>query len=330
MTLTIITEDRTSPSVRPGAVPPLRIALAGYGVVGQALRRRLAARPEFEIAAILVRDPARERAVPPPVTPTRDADALLSVRADLLIDVLSCARTGAALSEAALGAGLDVVSASKRVIAANHRRLSSAARARGGRLLYSAAVGGGAPVLETVAAARRQGPVREVRGILNGTVNFILDLLSAGRSFDAALAEAQAAGFAEEDPHEDLSGADAAAKLRLIAVEAFGVDPDEAEIAVEPLDPERVARIASDERRWVQLARIGREGGRISGSVRLVPAGPEAPALPGEFNWARAELADGAALSCEGRGAGGDPTACAILADLQLLCASATPVARAA
>lgn len=290
---------------------PLRIALAGYGVVGQALTRRLAREPGFEIVAILVRDIGRTRTVKPPCPLTDQPDIFARVPADILVDALSCDATGEELSRWLLAAGAHVVSASKRVVARSRDILAALAEANGGSLRYSAAVGGAAPVLETVAEARGAGAIEEVSAILNGTVNFILDRLAAGVAFEDALGEARAAGFAEEDSSCDLEGTDAAAKLQLIAAEAFGADPAAVPVRTQALDAELAARIRGE--RWIQVSRLTRDGGEVA----LLPAGETAlPALPGEWNAARITIAEGGVFACTGRGAGGAATAEAIVADL--------------
>ena len=303
---------------RQAAPSPLRISLAGFGTVGQALAERLGAEPRFEIVSVLVRDPGKHRRVHPPCPITADRARFAAVGADILVDALSCDDTGTFLSRQALGHGLHVVSASKRVISRHHDELHSRARAAGLRLGFSAAVGGATPVLEAIAAVRPGSGVREVAAILNGTVNLILDRMSEGASFDAALAEAKAGGFAEEDCSCDLSGADAAAKLRLIAGEAFGVDPASLAVATEPLDEPVIARIQADGRRWVQLATIRRSAGRVEAEVALRPLAdlPGFPNPRGEWNCARISLESGAELLCSGPGAGGAATAEAILSDL--------------
>ena len=290
---------------------PLRIALAGYGVVGQALAARLASEPGFEIVAILVRDLGRTRAVQPPAPLTDQPDAFARVEADILVDALSCDATGEQLSHALLAAGAHVVSASKRVIARAGAPLAALAEAHGGSLRHSAAVGGAAPVLETIAAARGTGEIAEVSATLNGTVNFILDRLAAGTDFEAALDEARAAGFAEEDSSSDLEGADAAAKLRLIAAAAFGLDPASVDVATEALDADTAAHIQGS--RWIQVARLTRDGAEVA--LRPAAEFPDL-VLPGEWNGAQVTLESGALFTCVGRGAGGAATAEAIVADL--------------
>lgn len=315
MSLSTLPKQDFSPVATPSRDPrPLRIALAGYGVVGQALAARLAGEGGFEIASILVRDVTRTRAVPPPCPLTDDRQAFLASRFDVLVDVLSCERTGTALCAHALPRGIDAVSASKRVIAQGYRSLADAAAAGKSALLYSAAVGGGAPVLETVEEARGQGTVQRVEAVLNGTVNFILDRLHRGVSFDAALAEARARGFAEEDCSNDLSGADAAAKLRLIAAAAFDVDPGAVEVEAEALDPKRIALIRASGRRWIQHSQIDGKSARVC--LRAVEEVDPFLLLPEEWNGAIVVNADGAIFQCTGRGAGGAPTSEAILSDL--------------
>lgn len=298
---------------------PLRIALAGYGVVGQALAERLRDEPAFEVASILVRQPERRRSVPAPAPLTTDPDTFLATPADILVDVLSCAETGSRLCAEALSRGVHVASASKRVVSAHHAQLHAAARHSGVELLNAAAVGGGAPVLETVAAAAGRGPIARVSGILNGTVNFILTRLAEGQAFDRALADARRAGFAEEDSSEDLSGADAAAKLRLIAAEAFRFNPALLSVDVEPLDAAAAARIAASQERWVQLSTVARDGDWLRASVRLRRRRdvPQLPAVDDEWNCALVELASGETAQCSGPGAGGAPTAGAIIGDLR-------------
>lgn len=295
----------------------VRVALAGYGVVGQALAERIALAKGFALAPILVRDTNKVRAVMPPGELVSDRRALLADKPDILVDALSCAETGALLCEWALAQGIHVVSASKRVIAGAYPALDRCAKASGARFLYSAAVGGEAPVLEAIAAANDEQEIVSVTGVLNGTVNFILDRLSRGLSFSAALRQAQQAGFAEEDPSEDVSGADAAAKLRIVAAAAFGGSPTDYAFEFEALDSAALARIEG-QGRFVQLATVERREGIVTGSVRLAPR-EEAGALPigdGEWNCARIETADGFSRVVTGRGAGGAPTAGALLSDL--------------
>lgn len=302
---------------------PLRVSIAGYGVVGQALAERLRSEAAFEAVAILVRDTERPRLVAPPVPLTCNSSEFLARETDIIVDALSCEATGSLLCNAVLHTGIDVVSASKRVISADHAQLTNSARQGGSQLLYSAAVGGSAAVLETIDRARADGPIAEVVGILNGTVNFVLQLLSQGFTFENAVREAQTQGFAEENPDADLSGADAAAKLRLIAHRALDIDPQALNIKSKGLDELTAMTIRATNERWVQVARVTSGDGGIRANVTLQPL-REVDAIPAvfdEWNCAAVKLETGRIYRCLGRGAGGAATAEAIMADLYELLA---------
>jgi homoserine dehydrogenase len=307
--------------------PRLRIALAGYGVVGQALAARLHGDPHFEIASILVRDVGRPRAVPPPAQLTASIGDFLQSDADVVVELLSCERTAAHICHEKLRRGVDIVTASKRLISGHHDQLGSDIEAGGARLSFSASVGGSMPLLETIARVGRQKPIGQVSGVLNGTVNFILQRLHAGISFDVATREARERGFAEADCEADLSGADAAAKLQIIAAAAFGVAPGKVDISTERLghDVERLVHQSGE--RWIQLATVRRSRDGAEGSVLLCPlAGAGLPDVQDEWNIGLIQFADGGEITVRGRGAGGPATAEAVLADLyELLHGKAGP-----
>jgi homoserine dehydrogenase len=310
---------RTSAPAYHEQAPPLRIALAGYGIVGQALAERLLAEDHLRIEVILVRETARPRQYPAPAPLTTSLDGFLAVEADVVIDALSCDLTGSLLCRRALKRGLDVVSASKRTVSRDHARLREAASGSRRQILYSAAVGGSTAILETIDLATRAGKIVEVTGVLNGTVNFILQRLSQGCDFSEALSEAKTRGFAEEDSYADLSGEDAAAKLRLIAHRASGVEPCSLSVPCEHLDEDRAETIRRSGERWVQVGQVRwLADGSIISDVTLKPARfvTSLTALDNEWNSAEVKLADGRTFQCIGRGAGGAPTSEAIVADL--------------
>lgn len=303
---------------------PLRVAVAGCGVVGGGVLARLMGDRRFEIVGVLVRDPAKPRDVPgvsaAVLEPLLVADplVLLDRKPDILLEALSEAEAGHALIHAALQRGVDVASANKQAVSRDPAGLLALAAENQTKLLWSAAVGGGVPMIETLRAARSKSPVLAFEAVLNGTVNFMLERLGAGAPFDAALAEARAAGFAEEDPTSDLEGFDAAAKVRLLAFEAFGVMPDEADI---PRDVLSAASPPSAGMR--QLCRCRMDNGRLVAEVRLVAGSmdPVFAALKGEGNALKVTDADGSVIRCRGRGAGRWATAESLLADLADLAA---------
>jgi homoserine dehydrogenase len=298
---------------------PLRVAIAGCGVVGGGALARLKNDRRFEIVGVLVRDPAKARDVPgvsaAALAPLLVADpaALLEREPDILLEALSEAEAGYDLICAALLRGIDVASANKQAVSRDPAGLLALAGTHRARLLWSASVGGGVPMIETLRAARSEGPVLAFEAVLNGTVNFMLERLGAGTPFDAALAEARSAGFAEEDPSSDLEGLDAAAKVRLLAFEAFGLMPDEADIPRDSLSSTSLPVAGMR-----QLCSCRMDNGRPVAEVRLVagPLDPVFASLKGEGNALKVTATDGSVARCRGRGAGRWATSESLLADL--------------
>jgi homoserine dehydrogenase len=311
----------------PRRVPPrrrLKVAVAGCGVVGGGALSRLLGDARVEVVGVLVRDPAKPRDIPgfpaEALAPllVDDADALLDRGPDILLEALSEADAGHAVIRAALQRGVDVASANKQAVSRDPAGLLTLAEAHEAKLLWSASIGGGAPMVETLRAARAGGPVAAFEAVLNGTVNFMLERLGDGASFDQALAEARAVGFAEEDPSSDLEGLDAAAKVRLLAFEAFGQMPDEVDIPRDVLSADAPPPPGAR-----QLCRCRLDNGRVVAEVRLVAGAldPLFAALNGERNALKVIGADGSEGRCRGRGAGRWATAESLLADLGELAA---------
>lgn len=311
-----------APPHPPAVRRKLNVALAGCGVVGVGVAQRLLRHSDaFKVVKVLVRDAARTRAVTlERGIFTEDADAFAATDYDVLVDVLSCGILGGRLSEAALKRGAHVVSANKQAIVQSFDRLERARNAS--RLLYSAAVGGGAPLLEAVYSASRAGPVATIEGVLNGTVNYVLELLALGVSFDAALARARAAGLAEEDPSADLDGRDAAAKLELLSRAAFGRAPDELIIA--PLEADVVRQAAAS--RLKQVSRVARCGERLVAGIEFErAAGGLFDEVRADRNAIRVTTVDGRRWRAGGRGAGRLPTTESVFADLVDLSSMVSP-----
>lgn len=307
-----------APAGKAAAPARRKVAVAGCGVVGAGVLKRLLDEPDrWEVVGVLVRDPTKRRDIElPEGLLTADPQALLAA-ADLVVDALSSGEAGHDLTRAALGRGLDVVSANKQALARDLEGLQVLADARGATLAYSAAVGGGCPMVETVRKAVAEGEVVAVEGVLNGTVNFLIDRLGRGVAFDAALEEARQAGFAEEDPSSDLDGRDAVAKLRILATEAFGETPKEIDVVRQSFH----LGLASTPHGWRalrQVSRCRRVGGRLGAEVVFEPVAQISVfnGLRGERNALSVRLADGTTRTCQGRGAGRWPTAESVLADM--------------
>ncbi len=315
---TIIGEVSRAPE--PWVAPRrLKVALAGCGVVGGGTLSRLWADPRYEIVGVLVRDPSRSRDAPgvdaAALAPllTADPAELLARKPDILLESLSEAQAGYELTRLALAQCIDVASANKQAISLDPAGLNALAAKHGARLSWSAAVGGGAPMIETMRAARAAGPIAAFEAVLNGTVNFMLERLGKGAAFDVALAEARAAGFAEEDPSSDLEGLDSAAKVRLLAFEAFDQMPELDAIGCDVLSDEHAAGPGMR-----QISRCRPTGDGLAAQVRLETSGadPLFRDLEGERNALRIIGEDGSVWTCLGRGAGRWPTSESLLCDL--------------
>jgi len=300
---------------RPPSAPArtVRVALAGCGVVGGGVLPRLVADARFDVVGVLVRDPARRRdtAIPAGLA-VSDPAALLAREPDILVEAISDASTGLALIRAALSRGVDVVSANKQAVGADLPALAALAAAGDARLLYSASVGGGAPLIETVRRARAHGAVVRIEAVLNGTCNFILNRLAEGQPFETALAAARDAGFAEADPSADLTGLDAAAKLAILGHEALRGRLAVGGVSREALSREGVLPTG----RVRQVARLDVRTGEVGVALRAVDGDPLFADLDDEWNALRVTTGDGRVFTARGRGAGRTPTAESVWADL--------------
>jgi homoserine dehydrogenase len=292
-----------TPVPRPGR--PLRVGLIGCGTVGLGVFRLLEGRPDrFVCSGIAVRDPSRPRDVPRWLL-TGDVAEVIA-RSDVVVELAGGVDPARTWLAAALGAGKHVVTANKAVLAAEGPRLERIAAGRGVRLLGSAAVGGAVPVLETIDRLRGEG-ILAFEGVLNGTSGYVLDRLAAGLPFDAAVAEAQAKGFAEADPTEDLDGTDAARKLTLVVRAAWGVTVDPPRLPVGPGVPPGSKLVAS--------ARLTSTGVEASVEPRLLRPDHPLAGLRGEENGIVVTTRRGVEV-LRGKGAGRWPTAIAVLSDL--------------
>jgi homoserine dehydrogenase len=307
------------------------VALAGCGAVGSALLRELVARRitladrhgvDVQVTRVLVRDVARERCAPfDRSLLTADVSEFLDTEADVVIEAIGGVDPARRIAVHTLSRGRELVTANKELLARYGTELSALARERRASLRYDAAVGGGVPVLRLLDDALGAGIPTAVRGILNGTSNYVLTRLEEGATIEAALSAARAAGFAEADATRDLDGRDAAAKLTLVAWAAFGIAP-------ESLQPRR-GSLLPNPARYVDLARrfgfvvrhlaeCRREGEAVVASVEpvLFDAHSAFARTCDEENRVEVHTGWSAPLCASGPGAGGVPTATALLSDL--------------
>ncbi len=305
--------------------PPLRVALAGFGTVGQGVASRLLADPRsFELVGVLLRNRELPRGVSlRPALVITDSRALLARPWDVLIEVLGGTDPALGLVANALRRGKSVVTANKSWVAEAGPALTEISRSRAVPFLYSAAVGGGVPVLEVGARWARRRANYSVTAVLNGTSNFVLDRLARGTSLEAAIQEAQRRGFAELDPSRDLSGRDAADKLVLLTHAMTGqwVDPASVEIAGGDV---RSALARAEPPCGVALRQVARLevcSTIIRTSVRLETVSSDSPLaeVAGADNVVVFAAEGHSALVLRGRGAGRWPTTESIMGDLYAL-----------
>ncbi len=320
------------------------VAVLGCGNVGGALVSLLLADADaiaarsgvrLEVVGVAVGDPSRHRSGVPPELITGDAKGLVNdPRVDVVVELIGGVEPARGLVEAALAAGKSVVTANKELLAAHGTALAETAAAAGVDLLYEAAVAGAIPLIRPLRESLAGERIRRVMGIVNGTTNYILTMMSeAGVSYAEALAEAQRLGFAERDPSADVDGHDAASKAAILAALAFRCDvvaddvPREGIAAVDPVDIAFADRLGFVVKLLAVIERTGGAEGFGDGddgvpeiSVRVHPAmlprtHPLA-AVRGAFNAVFIDGDNAGELMLYGQGAGGRPTASAVLGDV--------------
>ncbi|MEO3871818.1 homoserine dehydrogenase [Nonomuraea sp. B12E4] len=314
---------------------PLKVALLGCGVVGSQVIRLmqeqaadLAARvgAPLELAGVAVRRLGRKREVEvDPALLTTDAEALVARDdVDIVIEVIGGIEPARSLIVSALSGGKSVVTANKALLAEDGATLHEAARAGSGDLYFEASVAGAIPLLRPLRESLAGDHVTRVLGIVNGTTNYILDKMdSTGASFTDALEEAQTLGYAEADPTADVEGFDAAAKAAILAGLAFHSRVTAAEVHREGITDITATDVASAKAMGYViklLAICARSDDGRSIGVRVHPAMiPRSHPLAGvreAYNAVFVEAESAGQLMFYGKGAGGAPTASAVLGDL--------------
>ncbi len=316
---------------------PLRVALLGCGTVGSAVLRLLTdqasditarvGRP-VEVAGVAVRRPDRHPEVPAELL-TTDAHALVTRSdVDLVVEVVGGIEPARSLMLAAFAAGKSVVSANKALLADDGVALHAAAAAAGVDLYYEAAVAGAIPLLRPLRESLAGDQLTRVVGIVNGTTNYILSRMAeTGAGFAEALAEATDLGYAEADPTADVDGFDAAAKAAILASLAFHSPVTAADVyregisAVSATDVARAAEIGCTVKLLAICEKVGGADGRGDAiAVRvhpaMIPTTHPLAAVGGAFNAVFVEAEAAGQLMFYGQGAGGEPTASAVLGDL--------------
>ena len=312
---------------------PLRVAIAGLGTVGggvlkvlTARRAEIAARAGREIECVLVsaRDRKKKRAAEiGSIAWTDDSASLAESDVDVVVELIGGEGGVAyALVERALQAGKHVVTANKALLAYYGAELAVLAEEKGVVLRFEGAAAGGIPIVKALRESLIAYDVVAVKGILNGTCNYILTQMEAtGRAFADILADAQRLGFAEADPTLDVGGGDTAHKLALLASLAFGIKPDLANIPIQGIShiaPQDIAFAREFGCRIKLLGIARRVGDRFDQRVQpaMVRLGTPLADVDGAFNAVVANAGEAGPFFFEGRGAGEAPTASAVVADI--------------
>ena len=305
----------------------LRIALLGCGTVGAGVMTYVLKRPDlFVLNKVFVRSP--DKRDNPSLYTDQLAEAMTG-EVDIVVETMGGAHEFADALCDALRSGIHVVTANKAVVAAHYDALHACAAAGNARLLYSGAVGGGAPVLEAVGRLAQEPGIVALEGVVNGTVNFLLARLANGWSFDKAIAKAQELGFAEADPSSDVEGHDAAYKLSLLVRDAMGVAVSADRIEKQSLDTVSAESILAALARGEVLKQVSRArllpDGKVETSVRIesLPASHPLAKVTNTENSVLITAADGSVHEVHGHGAGRWPTAASVMADVMDLQRSA-------
>lgn len=314
---------------------PIKVALLGCGTVGTEVVRLLTDQAAdltarvgapVELAGIAVRKPNKHRDVPAELL-TTDAEALIASDVDVVVEVIGGIEPARSLLLAALRSGKSVVTANKALLAEHSADLFEASDASGADLYFEAAVAGAIPLLRPLRESLAGDRITRVMGIVNGTTNFILSGMdSTGASYGETLEEATRLGYAEADPTADVDGFDAASKAAILASLAFHSRVTAADVHREGIASVSAADIAAAKAlgRTVKLLaiceRVVTEDGGESISVRvhpaMIPKSHPLAGVNGAFNAVFVEADAAGEMMFYGQGAGGAPTASAVLGDL--------------
>ncbi|MDA5144308.1 homoserine dehydrogenase [Streptomyces sp. AD681] len=317
---------------------PLKVALLGCGVVGSEVARimtthaaDLAARigAPLELAGVAVRRPDKVREGIDPALVTTDATALVKRGdIDVVVEVIGGIEPARTLITTAFAHGASVVSANKALIAQDGAALHAAADEHGKDLYYEAAVAGAIPLIRPLRESLAGDKVNRVLGIVNGTTNFILDAMdSTGAGYQEALDEATALGYAEADPTADVEGFDAAAKAAILAGIAFHTRVRLDDVYREGMTEVTAADFASAKEmgctiKLLAICERAADGGSVTARVHpaMIPLSHPLANVREAYNAVFVESEAAGQLMFYGPGAGGSPTASAVLGDLVAVC----------
>nr|WP_216844042.1 homoserine dehydrogenase [Phytoactinopolyspora alkaliphila] len=314
----------------------LRVALLGCGVVGSEVARQMTERSDdlsarigarLELAGVAVRRTGRDRAasgISPELFTTDAAGLVERDDVDLIVEVIGGIEPARGLILSALERGKSVVTANKALMADDGYALHTAADKHGVDLYYEAAVAGAIPLLRPLRESLAGDHITRVLGIVNGTTNYILDQMdSYGSGFAEALEEAQSLGYAEADPTADIEGFDAAAKAAILASIAFHSPVTMSDVHRQGITDVTSADVASAKAmgavvKLLAICELAPDGDAVGVRVHpaMIPRTHPLAGVRGAYNAVFVEAEAAGQVMFYGPGAGGAPTASAILGDL--------------
>ena len=312
----------------------IKIGIAGLGNVGTGLIERLQEQEtlrlggQVEIVGISARNRSRQRPVDIFGYDWFDDPVALaqSENTEVFVELMGGADGPAKLAvEAALKLGKPVVTANKALIAEHGEELAALADASGTPLLFEAAVAGGIPVVRAIRESFAGTQIKSLRGILNGTCNYLLtEMKASGRSYDDVLADAQRLGYAEADPFLDVSGTDAAHKIAILASLGFGVPLDFSQVDISGVDTISLKDLELSAKLNHKIKLIAEATNTEAGVICrvepvLLPIGSPLAQIDGPLNAVMVETVHAGNYTLTGPGAGSHPTASAVLGDLAAL-----------
>jgi homoserine dehydrogenase len=308
---------------------PLKVAIVGFGTVGKSVAKVLSSEIQsaLQLTAVCNRGIARKKVdwVPDSVQWTDDIDVVIGSDADIVVELMGGLEPAGELIRRSLKAGKSVVTANKQLISTHGVELLALAREHRRELLFEASVAGGIPIVRAVREGLAGDRLLRIAGILNGTCNYILTRMdSAGLSFNDALNEAQSLGYAEADPSADVDGYDARAKIAILIAVGLGcqVDPEHIPCrtisSIDRIDFTYARKLDCTIRQISWADRAPGLDRQLFASVRpaLVPLSSPLSRAQGSQNLVSVHGEFGGETTYSGFGAGGDPTAVAVVSDL--------------
>jgi homoserine dehydrogenase len=310
-------------------VAPVKIALLGFGTVGSSVARVLAESkfPGIELTHIFNRGVERKRAsdaakcVPSTVVWTENFGDIVNSQADIVVELTGGLDPTESWLRKCFAAGKSVVTANKQLIAYRGTALARLAAKHGVQLVHGAAVAGGVPVIPGILQGLSGDRVTRISGIVNGTCNYILSKMETGASYAAVLADAQALGYAEANPSADVDGFDARAKLCILSRIAMHAELDPDQVATQTISTVEAIDFAYAKELNCTIRQVSRaqlDGALVHARVApmLVPMSSPIAWSHGTQNMVVTSGRFGGDVVFSGHGAGGEPTAVAVVSDI--------------